>query len=163
MVPKAGLEPARVSPLRPQHSVSTSSTTSALLIIFCRDCFLFGNNSIRLYIPGLFSRHSYLNWSNSLHTFMIDPPVGLAERYARLRDVTIKITAENVVIFPSKGAGPDPPKTVCAAPPKAAPISAPLPVCMSTIRISVIDTNTCSVSKNVSICFFKPFSVLNSL
>ena len=33
LVPKAGLEPARVSPLRPQHSVSTSSTTSAALNI----------------------------------------------------------------------------------------------------------------------------------
>ena len=35
--------------------------------------------------------------------FMIDPPVGLAERYARLREVTIKITAENVVILPHLG------------------------------------------------------------
>ena len=31
MVPKAGLEPARVSPLPPQDSVSTNSTTSARL------------------------------------------------------------------------------------------------------------------------------------
>ena len=30
MVPTAGLEPARLAPLPPQDSVSTSSTTSAL-------------------------------------------------------------------------------------------------------------------------------------
>ena len=32
LVPMAGLEPARVAPLPPQDSVSTSSTTSALVI-----------------------------------------------------------------------------------------------------------------------------------
>jgi hypothetical protein len=32
MVPKAGLEPARLSPLPPQDSVSTNSTTSAILM-----------------------------------------------------------------------------------------------------------------------------------
>ena len=30
MVPKAGLEPARLAPLPPQDSVSTNSTTSAM-------------------------------------------------------------------------------------------------------------------------------------
>ena len=33
MVPKAGLEPARLSPLPPQDSVSTNSTTWAIIIV----------------------------------------------------------------------------------------------------------------------------------
>ena len=33
MVPKAGLEPARLAPLPPQDSVSTNSTTWAILFI----------------------------------------------------------------------------------------------------------------------------------
>jgi hypothetical protein len=33
MVPEAGLEPAQLTPLRPQHSVSTNSTTRALNLI----------------------------------------------------------------------------------------------------------------------------------
>ncbi len=33
MVPMAGVEPAQLSPLPPQDSVSTNSTTSALLIL----------------------------------------------------------------------------------------------------------------------------------
>ncbi len=33
LVPKAGLEPARVAPLPPQDSVSTNSTTSATFVI----------------------------------------------------------------------------------------------------------------------------------
>lgn len=33
MVPKAGLEPARLTPPPPQDGVSTNSTTSAILII----------------------------------------------------------------------------------------------------------------------------------
>ena len=36
MVPKAGLEPARLSPLPPQDSVSTNSTTSASFVILNR-------------------------------------------------------------------------------------------------------------------------------
>jgi len=34
LVPKAGLEPARVAPLPPQDSVSTCSTTSAVITLF---------------------------------------------------------------------------------------------------------------------------------
>ena len=33
MVPKAGLEPARLSPLPPQDSVSTNSTTWAIFLL----------------------------------------------------------------------------------------------------------------------------------
>ena len=34
MVPMAGVEPARLAPLPPQDSVSTNSTTSAIIIRF---------------------------------------------------------------------------------------------------------------------------------
>lgn len=34
MVPKVGLEPTRLSPLPPQDSVSTSSTTPAIIFYF---------------------------------------------------------------------------------------------------------------------------------
>ena len=40
LVPMAGLEPARLTPLPPQDSVSTNSTTSAYLGLF-RCCFYF--------------------------------------------------------------------------------------------------------------------------
>ena len=36
MVPKAGLEPARLSPLPPQDSVSTNSTTWAIFVRMLR-------------------------------------------------------------------------------------------------------------------------------
>ena len=44
MVPKAGLEPARLTPLPPQDSVSTSSTTSATTLL---------ELGKRIIVPGL--------------------------------------------------------------------------------------------------------------
>ena len=48
MVPKAGLEPARLSPLPPQDSVSTNSTTSALGILMYTYLFFEGT----FVVPG---------------------------------------------------------------------------------------------------------------
>ena|GEM_PF-641967 len=59
MVPKAGLEPAQLSPLPPQDSVSTNSTTWAysgsIKLFFFRDDFirLPVQREYRLRCPGL--------------------------------------------------------------------------------------------------------------
>jgi len=60
------------------------------------------------------------------------------------RQVIIKITAAAVVILVRKEDAPAPPKTVWLEPPNAAPMSAPLPFCKRTIRISAKHTITCS-------------------
>lgn len=60
---------------------------------------------------------------------MIDSDVLLPYIYARLREVSIKTTAATVVALPKKVVAPVLPKRVWLdPPPKAAPISAPLPV-----------------------------------
>jgi hypothetical protein len=64
MVPKAGLEPARVSPLPPQDSVSTCSTTSAhidiLLVLLLTRCFCRLLRAVRL--SCIFRRLSRRNY-----------------------------------------------------------------------------------------------------
>jgi hypothetical protein len=56
--------------------------------------------------------------------------------YAKPMEVIIKTTATIVVIFVKNPAGPAAPKRVwLEPPPKAAPISAPLPVWRRTIMI----------------------------
>ncbi len=67
-------------------------------------------------------------------------PLGLDEIYARESEVTMKMMAAPVVIFVRNGAGPAPPKIVWDAPPNAAPISAPLPVCSNTISMRAMHT-----------------------
>ena len=64
----------------------------------------------------------------------------LDEVMARVKDVIMKMTAADVVSFARKLCAPRGPKTVCDAPPKAAPISAPLPFCRSTIAIRIDET-----------------------
>jgi hypothetical protein len=67
---------------------------------------------------------------------MTDLAARWLEKYARPKDVSIKITAAIVVSLLKKVDAPAPPNRVwLAPPPKAAPISAPLPVCRSTINI----------------------------
>ncbi|KTD78165.1 hypothetical protein Lstg_1446 [Legionella steigerwaltii] len=60
MVPKAGLEPARLSPPPPQDGVSTNSTTSAysfqdlFTFTFLPICFNFQDSDVRiLYAPKI--------------------------------------------------------------------------------------------------------------
>jgi hypothetical protein len=71
MVPKAGLEPARLTPLPPQDSVSTNSTTSAktLFILPYRSCYRWLLQPLRpltllhpqrLLEPPAFRRRQYL-------------------------------------------------------------------------------------------------------
>ena len=55
LVPMAGLEPARLAPLTPQASVSTSSTTSArysIKPIFRYCCGNFGTSEGPLFLGG---------------------------------------------------------------------------------------------------------------
>lgn len=61
---------------------------------------------------------------------MTEPP--LDARTASDRDVTIKTMAATVVILLRKDAAPRLPKRVWLEPPKAAPISAPLPLWSKT-------------------------------
>jgi len=67
---------------------------------------------------------------------------------ASRRHVIIKITAAAVVILVKNEPAPPPPNTVWLEPPNAAPMSAPLPFCKRTIRISARHTRTC---KNITI------------
>jgi hypothetical protein len=62
---------------------------------------------------------------------------------ASRRHVIIKITAAAVVIFVKNEPAPPPPNTVWLEPPKAAPISAPLPFCRRTIRMRAKHTTIC--------------------
>jgi hypothetical protein len=56
--------------------------------------------------------------------------------YAKPMEVTMKMIATAVVILVKKPAGPADPKRVWLdPPPKAAPMSAPFPVCRRTIMI----------------------------
>jgi hypothetical protein len=56
--------------------------------------------------------------------------------------VIMNTTAAPVVSLDINELPPEPPKSVCEAPPNAAPISAPLPDWSKTITTSEIQTNT---------------------
>ena len=85
--------------------------------------------------------------------FISELALGFEDTYASAREVIMKTMAAPVVIFVKNGAGPAPPKTVCEAPPNAAPISAPFPVWSSTIKISAMHTKTWMITNNTYICF----------
>jgi hypothetical protein len=75
--------------------------------------------------------------------------------YVSARDVSIKSIATPAVIFPKKVPAPEEPKTVWLEPPKAAPMSAPLPAWRSTIKIKTRQIKICKIIKNVyNIKFF---------
>jgi hypothetical protein len=66
----------------------------------------------------------------------------LAVVNARVSEVIMKMTAAPVVSLDRKLCAPRGPKTVLEAPPKAAPISAPLPFCKRTMDIKIAETIT---------------------
>ena len=68
---------------------------------------------------------------------MMEDPGRWLEKYASPIEVIMKTTATAVVILVRKPPGPAEPKTVwLEPPPKAAPISAPFPVCRRTMTIN---------------------------
>ena len=69
---------------------------------------------------------------------------------ASRRHVIIKITAAAVVILVKNEEAPAPPNIVWLEPPKAAPMSAPLPFCKRTIMIRARHTTICK--KTIIIC-----------
>jgi hypothetical protein len=82
---------------------------------------------------------------------MTDPP--FVETTARRRDVTMNTTAEIVVSFERKVAAPRLPNSVWLEPPKAAPISAPLLLCIRTINIRKKQTILWIIKRNVVIAY----------
>src|SRR4030065_28199 len=65
------------------------------------------------------------------------------EKYARNRDVNMKITAAAAVSLLKKLVGPLDPNRVWEEPsPQTAPMSAPFPVCSRMIRVGARDTTT---------------------
>jgi len=68
--------------------------------------------------------------------------VGPDDIRERTRDVSMKTTAETVVIFDRKVEAPRAPNAVCDEPPKAAATSAPFPVWRRTTRIRKRQTKT---------------------
>lgn len=85
---------------------------------------------------------------------MTELPVLAVDLYASIREVSIKTTAATVVALLRKVDAPVLPNRVwLPPPPKAAPISAPLPVCSSTIMISAMQTMTCMVISMIDIIF----------
>ena len=75
---------------------------------------------------------------------MIESPVRWLDCKARIRDVSMNTTAAMVVALLRNVDAPELPKRVWLdPPPKAAPMSAPLPVWSRTIMIRAIHTMTC--------------------
>jgi hypothetical protein len=65
------------------------------------------------------------------------------EKYAKVKDVSMKTIAAPVVILLKNEEAPVLPKIVwLLPPPNAAPISAPLPVCNRTTNIRAMQTTT---------------------
>jgi len=75
-------------------------------------------------------------------TFSSTELVGPEDITERTRDVSMKTTAETVVIFERKVDAPRAPNAVCDEPPKAAATSAPFPVWRRTTRIRKRQTKT---------------------
>jgi hypothetical protein len=91
-----------------------------------------------------------------------DLPDGPTDRYVRLKQVNINTTAAPVVSLPRNVEPPPPPKSVWEAPPKAAPISAPLPVWRRTIKMSARQAKTWNITIIVYIQSVLAFQIWNS-
>ncbi len=74
----------------------------------------------------------------------------LPEKYARNREVSMKITAAAAVILLRKLVGPlDPNRVWEDPPPNTAPMSAPFPVCRRMMRMRASDTTMCNTTIRV--------------
>ena len=81
--------------------------------------------------------------------FTTEPPLAVA--MAKESEVSIKTTAAIVVSLLKKVAAPRAPKSVWLDPPKAAPSSAPFPLCTRTMKIRKKQTITWTIKINVYI------------
>jgi hypothetical protein len=161
MVPKPGLEPGRVVP-----------TTPSRWRVY--QFHHFGIKKLYLFtgaaggITGSFAAFGPGAGSFAASGFVMGsacPVMGRLDRsineellwlavYVSARDVSIKSIATPAVIFPKKVPAPEEPKTVWLEPPKAAPMSAPLPAWRSTMRIKTRQIKICKIIKNAYIKFF---------
>ena len=160
MVPKAGLEPARVAPLPPQDSVSTKFHHFGTIHVYS----VLVGSSTGVSADGAAASGAGSDAGSVCSTgagasMTIDFPVLSPDIYASISDVSINKMAAAVVALLKKEDAPVLPKSVWLdPPPKAAPISAPFPVCRSTIMISAMHTTMCITTINNDI-----FLVLRSL
>jgi hypothetical protein len=141
MVPKAGLEPARVSPLPPQDSVSTRFHHFGIAYYYLV-CSAAGAGLCPVAGAELCCVAGAVVFTFSIMEAVFPFP----NIKASIRHVIIKIIAAAVVIFVKKEVAPAPPKRVWLVPPKAAPMSEPLPFCKRTIRISATHTMICRIT-----------------
>ena len=81
--------------------------------------------------------------------FMIDLVVLPLLKIVITREVIMNTKANILVTFTKKVADPALPKTVCEDPPKAAPIPAPLPACINTTSIRLIQAKICIISISI--------------
>jgi hypothetical protein len=88
--------------------------------------------------------------------FITDSPLARRDRYARVSELSMKITATAAVSLLKKVLPPVEPNRVCDDPPKRAPISAPLPFCRRTITIRARQTTIWKRTRIVCIFFSIP-------
>jgi hypothetical protein len=140
--------------------VSTNSTTSAskkLYLLTGAAGGITGNLAVFGLAAGSFAASGFVIGSACPVTGRLDRSINeellwLAV-YVSARDVSIKSIATPAVIFPKKVPAPEEPKTVWLDPPKAAPMSAPLPAWRSTIRIKTRQATICKIINNAYIKF----------
>ena len=122
MVPKAGFEPARVSPPPPQDGVSTKFHHFGIMCLFCRFC----------RCRGLFHRCRLLRRCGPLHD---RSTTAMAQDRQRQRGHHEQDGSRRRQ-FGQERRGPGTAENGLAGPPKAAPMPAPRPVCSRTMKIS---------------------------
>src|SRR5437764_4146627 len=142
LVPKAGLEPARISPHAPQTCASTNSATWA-----------FKDRSASLdFVRDDASRHFFAG--ALLAAPLITDDRGRACMTASVSDVRTKATKNPVVSLCRSVVAPRAPNAVCDPPPPNAPArSAPFPCCTSTTRMRKMLMTTWMTTSNTVIDF----------
>jgi hypothetical protein len=94
---------------------------------------------------------------------IMDSPARFPDIYASPNDVIMNMIAAPVVALLKNVDAPVLPKSVwLLPPPKAAPMSAPLPVWSNTIKISAKQTTTCNMISNMVIMYYFRFWILDS-
>ena len=149
-------------PLPPQDSVSTNSTTSAVLYVYLVSSFFAAVSDVPCAELSAGACSAFCSCSGFTvcstaaglcNSAMMESEPLCAEKYASVMDVAINIMAEAVVILFKSGNGPSLPKSDWEDPPNEAPISAPFPCCNNTMAIRNRHTATCMIVRRVIITF----------